>query len=82
MFPVATEQFVQGWWHDWVTDRYALGAFSHLAPGYVLEHMEHIGAPSRRIHFAGEHTASWIGFIEGALESAERVAAEVEAAES
>jgi len=79
--PKATEQFDRGWWHDWVTDRYALGAFSHVPPGYVLEHMEHIATPSSQIHFAGEHTADWIGFVEGALESAERVVAEVEAAE-
>ncbi|MFO0370474.1 MAG: FAD-dependent oxidoreductase [Armatimonadota bacterium] len=30
-----------------------------------------------RIHFAGEATAAWFGFIEGALESAERVAKEL-----
>jgi monoamine oxidase len=29
------------------------------------------------VHFAGEHTAIWTGFIEGALESAERVVGEV-----
>ena len=82
MYPQAAEHFVQGWWHDWVADRYALGAFSNLPPGYVLEHMEHIAPYEKRIHFAGEHTASWIGFIEGALESAERVASEIEALES
>lgn len=80
--PQASEHFVQGWWHDWVTDRYALGAFSNLGPGYVLEHMPHIATKESRIHFAGEHTANWIGFIEGALESAERVSAEIEAIEN
>lgn len=79
--PRATERFVKGWWHDWVSDKFALGAFSHLAPGYVLDHMEHIGTPANRIHFAGEHTASWIGFVEGALESAERVVGEIESLE-
>ena len=81
IFPQASEHFNRGWWHDWVTDRYALGAFSNLAPGYVLEHMEHIAPPEKRIHFAGEHTATWIGFIEGALESAERAVGEVDLAE-
>ena len=38
--------------------------------------MEHIAPPEGRIHFAGEHTALWSGFIEGALESAERVISE------
>jgi len=73
MFPEAGKYFVRGWAHNWLTDPFAPGAFSHLAPGYVMEHMEHISPPEGRIHFAGEHTALWTGFIEGALESAERV---------
>ncbi|MDR3689074.1 MAG: NAD(P)/FAD-dependent oxidoreductase [Fimbriimonas sp.] len=76
MFPDASKHFVRGWVHNWLTDPFNSGAFSHLAPGYVLEHMEHIAPPEGRIHFAGEHTALWSGFIEGALESAERVIAE------
>jgi monoamine oxidase len=82
IFPHALDTFERGWAHNWLVDPYAHGAFSHLAPGYVLEHMEHIAPPQGRIHFAGEHTATWIGFIEGALESAERVSAEVLATEA
>jgi monoamine oxidase len=77
MFPEAATHFRRGWVHDWINDPYSRGAFSHLAPGYVLEHMRDIAPPEGRIHFAGEHTATWVGFIEGALESAERVTAEV-----
>ncbi|WP_425290030.1 FAD-dependent oxidoreductase [Shewanella algae] len=39
--------------------------------------MKWISTPETRVHFAGEHTALYQGFIEGALESAERAAAEV-----
>jgi len=77
IFPDALDTFERGWFHNWLADPYAHGAFSHLAPGYVLEHMEHIAPPQGRVHFAGEHTASWVGFIEGAFESGERVAEEV-----
>lgn len=77
IFPDAAETFVRGWFHNWLTDPYAHGAFSHLAPGYVLEFMEHIGVSEGRVHFAGEHTAEWSGFIEGALESAERSVGEI-----
>ncbi|HVT13255.1 MAG TPA: NAD(P)/FAD-dependent oxidoreductase [Fimbriimonadaceae bacterium] len=77
ILPEAAKTFKRGWYHDWVTDPYCQGSFSHLAPGYVLEHMEHIATPIDRIHFAGEHTSQWTGFIEGALESAERVVPEV-----
>ncbi len=76
IFPIASQHFKRGWVHNWLTDPFSPGAFSHLAPGYVLEHMEHIAPPEGRIHFAGEHTALWSGFIEGALESAERVISE------
>ncbi|HLK14333.1 MAG TPA: NAD(P)/FAD-dependent oxidoreductase [Fimbriimonadaceae bacterium] len=77
IIPEAVQTYKRGWMQDWVNDPYARGAFSHLAPGYVLEHMEHISTPEGLIHFAGEHCASWIGFIEGALESAENVVREV-----
>lgn len=77
IFPEASEHFERGWVHDWLHDPYAGGAFSHLAPGYVLEHMPHIATPEGRVHFAGEHTATWTGFIEGAFESSERVVAEL-----
>lgn len=75
--PEASKTFKRGWVHDWISDPYSQGAFSQLAPGYVLEHMAHIAPAEGRIHFAGEHTAMYTGFIEGALESAERVTSEV-----
>ncbi len=77
LFPQAQNHFKRGWFHNWIGDPFSQGAFSHLAPGYVLEHMEHIAPPEGRVHFAGEHTSLWTGFIEGALESAERVVPEV-----
>ncbi len=77
MFPQAPERFERGWCHNWVTDPYTKGAYSQLAPGYVLGYMQHIAPPEGRVHFAGEHTAEWTGFIEGALESGERVAVEI-----
>jgi monoamine oxidase len=77
MFPEAKDGFRRGWFQDWIADPYALGAFSHTAPGYLMEHAPNIAGPEGRVHFAGEHTASWTGFVEGALQSAERVAAEV-----
>jgi monoamine oxidase len=76
-FPEAKDHFVQGRIIDWINDPYALGAFSHYAPGYTLNHAENMVKPNGRIHFAGEHTATWVGFIEGALESSHRVVDEV-----
>lgn len=79
LVPGGMAEFVEGYVHDWLGDPFSKGAFSHLAPGYVLAHMQHIATPENRIHFAGEHTALWTGFIEGALESAERVTKEIAA---
>ena len=76
-FPEAEEHFLKGQMFDWINDPYALGAFSHYAPGYTLGHAENMVRSEGRIHFAGEHTATWTGFIEGALESAHRVVGEI-----
>lgn len=61
----------------WTKDPFAGGGFSYLRPGYVLNHMQDIRRPEGPIHFAGEHTATLVGFIEGALESAERAVEEI-----
>ena len=73
----AEESLMQGKVYDWLHDPYSHGAFSHIRPGFVLKHMQHLSEPAGPIHFAGEHTALWNGFLEGALESAERVVAEI-----
>ena len=39
-----------------------------------------VSSAEGRIHFAGEHASSQPGWMEGALESAERVVAEITAA--
>jgi len=39
-----------------------------------------IVGPEGRVHFAGEHTSPWSGWMEGALESGLRAAREVDGA--
>jgi monoamine oxidase len=77
LFPAAEKCFTAGQIHDWTKDPFSRGGFSHLRPGYVMKHLRSIAQPEGRVHFAGEHTAAWSGFMEGALESAERVTEEV-----
>jgi monoamine oxidase len=77
LVPASQSSFKRGWLVNWLADPWAQGAFSHTPLDFVLEHMEHLAKPEGRVHFAGEYTASWIGFVEGAFESAERVAQEV-----
>jgi monoamine oxidase len=75
--PGAQAHFLRGTLYDWIGDPYAGGGFTYAAPGYLSLGAPYIGKPMGRIHFAGEGTSHWLGFIEGALESAERVAKEI-----
>ncbi|MEQ1821766.1 MAG: NAD(P)/FAD-dependent oxidoreductase [Fimbriimonadaceae bacterium] len=62
--------------HDWAADPFAGGGFSYMKPGFhKLRHL--LKEPVGNVFFAGEHTADWMGFLEGALESAERVGTEI-----
>ena len=36
-----------------------------------------LAQPEGRIHFAGEHTSAWTGWMQGALESARRTVREI-----
>jgi monoamine oxidase len=42
--------------------------------------LPHIARPEGRVHFAGEHTSMWPGWMQGALESGNRVAHEIKQA--
>lgn len=54
------------------------GPTSSFAPGGWTGYGPSLRAPVGRVHWAGTETATvWSGYMEGALESAERVAAEV-----
>lgn len=62
---------------SWGRDPYALGAYSHFAPGQIRRFQDKMAKPWQRIHFAGEHTAIASGGMESALESGERVSSEI-----
>ncbi|MBL8047841.1 MAG: FAD-dependent oxidoreductase [Chthonomonas sp.] len=76
-FPEAEEHFVSGAIHNWMENPYAGGGFPYTPPGTVLANLQTLRQPIGCLHFAGDHSADWMGFIEGALESGERAAAEV-----
>jgi monoamine oxidase len=61
----------------WDDDPWAGGAFAWFRPGQVVELLPHVASVEGRIHFAGDHTSATPGWMEGALSSGERVAAEV-----
>jgi monoamine oxidase len=80
-FPAIRSEFEKGAVHRWSTDRWAQGAFALYRPGQMTELLPQLTASEDGLHFAGEHTSPWAGWMEGALESGERAAREVLAAE-
>jgi monoamine oxidase len=76
-FPAIRSQFEKGFVQRWALDPWSLGAFPVFKPGEMSTLMPAIARPENGIHFAGEHTSSWTGWMEGALQSGERAAREV-----
>ena len=73
-------QFEKGTAIRWAQDPWSRGAFAVFYPGQMTSIMPILATPEGRLHFAGEHTSSWMGWMEGALESGDRAAREVLAA--
>ncbi len=63
--------------HSWGADPYATGAWAYYRPGEVSRFAGRVGEPHGRVHFCGEHLAIANRGMEGAMETAERAAADV-----
>jgi monoamine oxidase len=65
--------------HDWSTEPFCRGCPASTAIGLGwTRQLATLRAPFGRVHFAGTETATeWNGYMEGALESAERVLREI-----
>lgn len=50
------------------------GSYAVYEPGQVTSFWRVLRQPCGPIHLAGEHVATWTGYMEGALETADRVA--------
>jgi monoamine oxidase len=62
--------------HCWGLDPWERGSFALHTPGQI-GFIDTLAAVEGRIHFAGEHTSPWTGWMQGALESARRVVREI-----
>ncbi|GGL74594.1 putative flavin-containing monoamine oxidase AofH [Deinococcus aerolatus] len=76
LWPIETVQ------RDWTTEPFSGGCYGALfGPGVWTGYGEALRAPVGRIHWAGAETARvWMNYMSGAIESGERVAAELLAA--
>jgi monoamine oxidase len=64
----------------WEQDPYARGGYAYFDPGFDPSLRAWLLRPAGRLFFAGEHTSiRWQGYMNGAVESGRRAAAEVAA---
>ncbi len=75
--PVVFEQFLTGASFSWALNPFSGGCFTMFKPNQFTKFRDVMTRPEGRIHFAGEHTSSFHGWVEGAIESGIRAAAEV-----
>ena len=64
----------------WEADPWARGGYAFFDPSYDAGFRSWLARPFGRLFFAGEHTSvRWQGYMNGAIESGRRAAAEVAA---
>jgi monoamine oxidase len=72
--PIATRQV------DWDLDPHARGGYAYFDPHFDPAARALLARPYGRLFFAGEHTSiAWQGYMNGAVESGRRAAAEIAA---
>lgn len=77
VFPGIRYHYQRGVTKSWDEDPWARGAFAYFRPGQMLALRPRLAPAEGRIHFAGDHTSTWSGWMQGALESGLRAAHEV-----
>ncbi len=63
-----------GFSRAWSNEARFGGAYAAYRPGQVTAFWQALREPCGPVHLAGEHVATWTGYLEGAVESGERVA--------
>ncbi len=82
LYPGARAHFDVGKALAWSAEPFSQGAYAAFAPGQMLPGRAALRRPHGRLHFAGEHTAAeFQGYLEGAVESGQRAARELNEAE-
>ena len=66
--------------YAWDADPWARGDYAWFRLGQVRALLPHLATPEGRVHFAGDHTSTRPGWMQGALDSGLRAAREVVAA--
>ena len=77
VYPGLRAQYERGASKCWDEDEWSRGDYAWFRPGQVTALMPHIASAEGRVHFAGEHTSAWPGWMQGALDSGVRAAREI-----
>jgi monoamine oxidase len=77
MRPAAKGKLRARRYFSWSGESFNGGDFSYFGPGDISGYINEMAEPAGRLHFCGEHTARAARGLEGAMESAERVALEL-----
>lgn len=62
----------------WLNEPFSLGGYTLFKPGDVAAHWQTLRERAGRVYVAGEHTAVHQGYMEGAVESGQRVAQQIQ----
>lgn len=77
VYPGMHENFEGGTSKCWDEDEWSRGDYAWFKPGQMSELMPYIARPEGRVRFAGDHASAWPGWMQGALESGNRAAQEI-----
>jgi len=72
LYPGCRGQVLSARSHHWGCDPFSQHAYIYHRPGYLTEGLPILRRPEGRLMFAGDYLSLFVGYMEGALESAER----------
>ncbi len=77
VLPNLREHFEGGSSVCWDNEEWTGGAYAWFKPGQMESFLPHFAKPEGRVFFAGDHLSPWPGWMNGALQSGNRAAREV-----
>ncbi|APR84788.1 Tryptophan 2-monooxygenase [Minicystis rosea] len=76
-FPEIDGELLASVYKVWQDDPWAGGGWAYYKPGQMKDMFPAAKKSEGRLYFCGEHTSPWSGWMQGALESANRVVGEI-----
>jgi len=77
IFPGANSNIELGLSFSWMNEPWSMGAWSAPTDSQNELYSSHIGMTEGEIHFAGEHTTEYHGWMQGALQSGIKAAKDI-----